>query len=145
MRLPLLRGGRIADEIIIFEVMSTPVSKWQRSEAILAIRAAGKMGNKPFRNEENPVSVRVRHIHHRRWLARGKRVCGGVVWAMRHPEAGIVDPEDMDFREVLEAARPYLGTMVGKYTDWTPVAGRGELFPEDLDAEDPWQFRNVRV
>ncbi|NWG75621.1 MAG: homospermidine synthase, partial [Rubrivivax sp.] len=33
-------------------------------------------------------------------------VLGGVVWAMRHPSAGIVDPEDMDFREVLEVAAP---------------------------------------
>jgi homospermidine synthase len=72
-------------------------------------------------------------------------VLGGVVWAMRHPRAGIVDPDDMDFREVLAVATPYLGEMVGVFGDWTPLLGRGTLFPEDVDTEDPWQFKNVRV
>jgi homospermidine synthase len=72
-------------------------------------------------------------------------VLGGVIWAMRHPQAGIVDPDDMDFREVLEVATPYLGEMAGVFGDWTPLQGRGELFPEDVDTGDPWQFKNVRV
>jgi homospermidine synthase len=72
-------------------------------------------------------------------------VLSGVVWAMRHPAAGIVDPEEMDFREVLAVASPYLGDMVGVFGDWTPLQGRGGLFAEDVDAADPWQFKNVRV
>jgi homospermidine synthase len=72
-------------------------------------------------------------------------VLGGVVWAMRHPAAGIVDPDEMGFREVLEVAEPYLGNMVGVFSDWTPLQDRAELFPEDLDAGDPWQFKNIRV
>ncbi len=72
-------------------------------------------------------------------------VLSGVVWAMRHPAAGIVDPDEMDFREVLDIARPYLGEMVGVFSEWTPLAGRGQLFPEDIDPDDPWQFKNVRV
>ena len=72
-------------------------------------------------------------------------VLAGTVWAMRHPQEGIVEPDEMEFREVLEVALPYLGEMVGVYGDWTPLAGRGELFPEDLDASDPWQFHNILV
>lgn len=72
-------------------------------------------------------------------------VLGGVVWAMRHPAAGIVDPDQMDWREVLDVARPYLGEMAGVFSAWTPLEGRGELFAEDLDTDDPWQFKNVRV
>lgn len=72
-------------------------------------------------------------------------VLGGVVWVMRHPAAGIVDPEQMDWREVLEVAQPYLGEMAGVFSSWTPLERRGELFAEDLDADDPWQFKNVRV
>lgn len=72
-------------------------------------------------------------------------VLGGVVWAMRHPTAGVVDPEDMDFREVLDIAIPYLGEMAGVFSDWTPLVGRGALFDEDVDTSDPWQFKNVRV
>jgi homospermidine synthase len=69
----------------------------------------------------------------------------GVVWAMRHPEAGIVEPDEMDFREVLDVATPYLGEMVGVFSDWTPLEGRGALFAEDVDEADPWQFKNVLV
>lgn len=72
-------------------------------------------------------------------------VLGGLVWALENPDAGIVEPEEMDFARVLEVAEPYLGEMVGAYTDWTPLTGRARLFPEDLDTDDPWQFKNVRV
>lgn len=72
-------------------------------------------------------------------------VLGGVVWAMNHPSAGILDPDEMDFREVMEVARPYLGEMVGVYGDWTPLEHRNTLFPELVDSGDPWQFLNVLV
>ncbi len=38
-----------------------------------------------------------------------------------------------------------LGEMVGKFTSWTPLEYRGVLLPEDVDRDDPWQFKNVRV
>jgi len=78
-------------------------------------------------------------------LQVGAGVLGAMVWACENPTAGIVDPDEMDYRRVLEIARPYLGTVVGVYTDWTPLADRGVLFPEDIDATDPWQFKNFRV
>jgi homospermidine synthase len=69
----------------------------------------------------------------------------GMIWAMEHPDRGIVEPDDMDHQRPLEICRPYLGTLVGEYTDWTPLHERGELFAEDLDTADPWQFKNIRV
>ncbi|HUC71886.1 MAG TPA: saccharopine dehydrogenase C-terminal domain-containing protein [Stellaceae bacterium] len=72
-------------------------------------------------------------------------VLGGVIWALEHPQEGIVEPEGMDFRRVLEVARPYLGEVVGVHGSWTPLDGRESLFPEDLDRNDPWQFKNIRV
>lgn len=72
-------------------------------------------------------------------------VMAGVVWAMRHPTAGIVEPDDLPFAEMLDLTRPYLGELVGAYSDWTPLAGRPWLFEEELDRQDPWQFRNFRV
>ena len=69
----------------------------------------------------------------------------GMIWAMENPHRGIMEPDDMDFQRPLEICRPYLGTVVGKYTDWTPLYQRGELFAEDLDMSDPWQFKNIRV
>jgi len=69
----------------------------------------------------------------------------GMVWAIENPRRGVVEAEELDHERVLEIAEPYLGPMVGAYTDWTPLTGRESLFPEDLDHEDPWQFKNVRV
>lgn len=72
-------------------------------------------------------------------------VLGAVVWAMENPDRGIVEPDEMDFQRVLEVANPYLGPTVGAYTDWTPLQDRNHPFPEDLDTEDPWQFKNIRI
>jgi homospermidine synthase len=69
----------------------------------------------------------------------------GMIWAMENPNRGVVEPDDMDYQRPLQICLPYLGTVVGKYTDWTPLHQRGELFAEDLDTSDPWQFKNVRV
>jgi homospermidine synthase len=69
-------------------------------------------------------------------------VLSGMIWAIRHPACGIVEPEEMDFQEVLEIAKPYLGNMVGEYSDWTPLKNRSELFSQKLDHQDPWQFQN---
>ena len=60
-------------------------------------------------------------------------------------DRGLVEPEEMDFERILELAEPYLGTLVGEYSDWTPLEHRAELFEEDLDREDPWQFKNFLV
>jgi homospermidine synthase len=72
-------------------------------------------------------------------------VLAGMIWAIRHPERGIVEADDMDFREVLEIQMPYLGPVVGVYSSWTPLTDRTQMFAEDIDADDPWQFKNFRV
>jgi homospermidine synthase len=72
-------------------------------------------------------------------------VLGGMIWAIEHPRAGIVEPEELDFARILEVAGPYLGDVVGVRGDWTPLHDRERLFPEDLDRGDPWQFKNIRV
>ena len=72
-------------------------------------------------------------------------VLAGMVWALENPKAGIVEADEMDFRRCLEVQMPYLGPVIGSYTDWTPLADRPGLFPEDIDKRDPWQFKNVLV
>ncbi|MBX6425434.1 MAG: homospermidine synthase [Variibacter sp.] len=72
-------------------------------------------------------------------------VIAGMVWALENPNAGIVETDEMDFRRCLEVQMPYLGPVVGVYTDWTPLTDRPGLFPEDIDPSDPWQFKNVLV
>jgi homospermidine synthase len=72
-------------------------------------------------------------------------VLAGIVWMLENPDRGVIEADEMDFRRCLEIQLPYLGPVVGRYTDWTPLHGRNELFPEDVDNDDPWQFKNVLV
>ncbi|WP_027133641.1 homospermidine synthase [Geminicoccus roseus] len=72
-------------------------------------------------------------------------VLGGVVAAIESPAMGMVEADQLDHRRVMEVARPYLGPVVGAWSDWTPLQDRGVLFPEDLDPSDPWQFKNILV
>jgi homospermidine synthase len=72
-------------------------------------------------------------------------VMAGVVWAMKNPARDIVEPDDLPHDEMLRLCRPYLGEVVGVYSDWTPLAGRDWPFAEDIDRDDPWQFKNFRV
>jgi homospermidine synthase len=72
-------------------------------------------------------------------------VLAAMVWALENPRAGIVEADEMDFQRCLEVQRPYLGPVEGHFTDWTPLAARSGLFPDDVDLDDPWQFRNVLV
>lgn len=72
-------------------------------------------------------------------------VLAGMVWAIENPRAGVVEADAIDHARVMTVARPYLGKMVGIYSDWTPLDGRNVLFPEEIDSSDPWQFKNFRV
>jgi homospermidine synthase len=72
-------------------------------------------------------------------------VLAGLVWAIKNPKRGIVEPDEIDYRFILNLMGPYLGDVVGCYTDWTPLQEREKLFPEEMDHSDPWQFINVRV
>jgi homospermidine synthase len=72
-------------------------------------------------------------------------VLAGMIWAIENPNRGLVEPDDVDFQRALEICLPYLGPVLGTYTDWTPLSDRERLFPEDIDKTDPWQFKNVRV
>lgn len=69
----------------------------------------------------------------------------GMVWALENPQRGVVEPDDMDFQRILEICAPYLGTLGGSYTEWTPLQDRQRLFAEDVDLSDPWQFKNFRI
>jgi homospermidine synthase len=72
-------------------------------------------------------------------------VLAGVVWAIENPLEGVIEADHLDHARVLQIAEPYLGDMIGAYSDWTPLLDRGQLFPEDVDASCSWQFGNFRV
>jgi homospermidine synthase len=72
-------------------------------------------------------------------------VMAAVLWAIANPACDVVEPDDLPWDEMLRLCRPYLGEVVGVYSDWTPLSDRGWLFSEDVDRDDPWQFTNFRV
>jgi homospermidine synthase len=72
-------------------------------------------------------------------------VLAAMVWALENPNCGIVEADEMDYQRCLAVQVPYLGPVIGSYTDWTPLTDRPGFFPEDIDCSDAWQFRNVLV
>jgi homospermidine synthase len=72
-------------------------------------------------------------------------VIAGMAWALENPKAGIVEADEMDFADCLAYQLPYLGTVKGYFTDWNPLTDRPGLFPEAIDATEPWSFKNVLV
>jgi homospermidine synthase len=69
----------------------------------------------------------------------------GIIWALRHPRMGVLEPDELPFAEMLALVQPYWGEIIGVHTKWTPLEGRSALFEEPVDENDPWQFRNFRV
>lgn len=66
-----------------------------------------------------------------------------IAWVADHPRAGYREPEDLPTDEVLAVARPWLGRLVSRRSDFSPLTGRRVLFDEPhLDHADPWQFAN---
>lgn len=72
-------------------------------------------------------------------------VLAGVIWVMENPAHGVIEPDVIDHERILEITRPYLGEVVGVYSDWMPPQDRGKLFPEPIDTSSPWLFGNFRV
>jgi homospermidine synthase len=70
---------------------------------------------------------------------------GALVWMLRNPDRGYLEPEDLPFDEVLRVARPYLGPIASVQSDWKPTEDRSTLFRKPLDEKNPWSFENFRV
>ena len=70
-------------------------------------------------------------------------VLAGMVWALENPQAALAQTDDIAPERFLEEQKPFLGPVEAHYTDLTPLQGRWEHFPENIDESDPWQFRNV--
>lgn len=69
-------------------------------------------------------------------------VYSGILWAIENPARGIVEPEQMDHRRVLEIALPFLGRLEGIQTDWTPLDTTNALFHKPEGDFCPWQFEH---
>jgi homospermidine synthase len=113
----------------------------------LGVLIAGHARNAYWYGSQLSIEEARRHVPHAN--ATCVQVAAGalsaVVYAIAHPRLGICEADDLEFSECLRVAAPYLGQLVGAYTDWTPLQGRGQLFEEQLDPDQPWQLRNVRA
>jgi homospermidine synthase len=78
-------------------------------------------------------------------------IIAAVSWMIEYPNEGLCVPDDLPWRDVLDVATRYLGTMHSAATDWDPLSTRNDLFPsfandaDGLDHADPWQFCNFLV
>ena len=76
-------------------------------------------------------------------------VYAAVAWAMQNPNAGLLVPDELPWREVLGYAEKYWGGIHSEAADWDPLINRRDLFEgwnnKKVDKSDPWQFSNFLV
>ena len=76
-------------------------------------------------------------------------VYAAVAWAMKNPNAGLLVPDELPWREVLGYAEKYWGGIHSEAADWDPLVNRRDLFEgwndKKVDRTDPWQFSNFLV
>ncbi len=73
-------------------------------------------------------------------------IVSAAVWMIQNPKKGVCIPDDIPHEEILETAKPYLGTFVSEPYDWTPLKNYRIFFPENpaehLDKKNIWGFKN---
>jgi homospermidine synthase len=97
-------------------------------------------------------------IHETRRLVPGQNattlqvaasVLAGVISMVGNPSKGILVPDELPHREILDVAGPYLGPCPSVRTDWTPLQSRSRLFGKWgtplVDEADLWQFASFAV
>jgi homospermidine synthase len=97
-------------------------------------------------------------IHQARQLVPGQNattvqvaagLLGGLVFMIRNPWKGILVPDDLPHREILDVAGCYLGSCPSVQSDWTPLESRSQLFGKwgtpPVTEADLWQFASFAV
>lgn len=97
-------------------------------------------------------------IHETRRLVPGQNattlqvaasVLGALAWMIRNPSKGILVPDELPYREILDVAGAYLGPCPSVQTNWTPLESRSRLFAKwgspPLGETDVWQFASFLV
>jgi homospermidine synthase len=97
-------------------------------------------------------------IHETRQLVEGQNattlqvaagVLGGLVFMIGNPWKGILVPDELPFREILDVAGRYLGSCPSVQSDWTPLESRSRLFGKwgtpPVTEADLWQFASFAV
>ncbi len=81
-------------------------------------------------------------------------VMAAVLWIIENPRKGFCVPDNLPYEEIIESAMPYLGELVSRPVDWTPMKNRRELFTnfngdkkpqKTVKEEELWQFESFLV
>ena len=64
-------------------------------------------------------------------------VLAGLVWVIKNPRAGFVEPDDVPYDAILPIILPYIEPMAQEWTDWTPSSAPV--------TEDLWQLKNLVI
>ena len=70
------------------------------------------------------------------------------MWMIENPEEGVLVPDQLPWRYVLNVAQQYLGEMKSVAKNWDPLMTRNDLYKGLNDRTydlDPWQFTNFLV
>lgn len=94
-------------------------------------------------------------IHTARKLAPGQSattlqvaasVLSAISWMINNPRCGVNVPDDLPYEEILNIAHPFLGKVISKPVDWTPLKHKVYPYLEyaqlPKDHSDDWQFVN---
>jgi homospermidine synthase len=97
-------------------------------------------------------------IHETRQLVKGQNattlqvaaaVLGGLVFMIGNPRRGILVPDDLPYKEILDVAGAYLGPCPSVQSNWTPLESRSRLFgkwgTQPVLEADLWQFASFAV
>ena len=75
-------------------------------------------------------------------------VIAAVKYMLKHKQKGICLPDDIDHKEILSVAKPYLGTFVSQPVDWSPLQRTHRYFEKNYsikNIDDEWQFVNFLI
>ena len=76
-------------------------------------------------------------------------VLGALVFMIANPDKGILVPDELPYKEILDVAGSYLGPCPSVQTNWTPLDNRSRLFGKWgtplVDEADLWQFSSFVV
>lgn len=72
-------------------------------------------------------------------------VAAGIDYLIKHPNDGVCLPDDLNYKEILDFSKPYLGKFVSMPVDWSPLDIKSTYINYEscfIDRSDPWQFVN---
>jgi homospermidine synthase len=96
-------------------------------------------------------------IHNARKLVPGQSattlqvacsVVAASMWMIENPNEGVLVPDQLPWKYVLNIAKDYLGEMRSVAVDWEPLKTRNDLYKGQNGREyanDPWQFSNFLI